>query len=814
MPADQVSTHAAPAPRRATVTRQQLIEQGRSGRPWAFLPAVLQALCVAPDDEALRFLAAANFARLGLATAAHDLLAKLGPETAGAPDMVALSAAIAELPPDTLGPDRLIATCRGNVEALARRGVELWAELEAWSRQLEAWTWFRAHDGNVVRRLGDGCEPSDWVGLSDQVGEAEQFAREHLVSDTEILFRPPCVLEGVDPPWMLRRLVEITAESSLGYKPRIRVLQSDPMELLDGLAQADLRTTIEDLRISFFTGPDAHERFKADLHACFHAQIIGPYILLPTVRTRVRPAASEIISDAQAAQQSAAQQIDATVQKIYANRDRAWWAARYAEARGGSGEPLRVLIPTTRHSTYVKHASRDLAEAFSEISCRAEVFIEADDYTKSTSIAYQRHLERFQPDLVVLINYGRANTGQMLPAPLPVVCWIQDAMWQQFDAEVGALQSEMDFLAGHLFPDLFDRFGYPRRNRLSMPVVVSPRKFHRGPVDPALLERHACEIAYVGHQSETPQAQRDRLLAELAPTPTHQQCVEAMYPKIREIATGPMQRATGKWLAEVVNGTLREVTGDADPHAASRLLKLWAQPMADRLLRHESLRWAADIARRRGWRFRIYGRGWDDHPILAEYACGELDHGEDLRASYRAAAVHLHLTINTNRHQRVLECVLSGGLPVCRRKAEDVWPARDYTLKRLAREREPVVCHVPSRKLGYRVVDHPEAMALVALYQRYGRDTGPFHYTTAEEIAARRAGDGADLDRDDAWLLGDSVEFTFVTPQDLEQVVERAVERPVWRENVSRSIARRARGRCTTDRFAQRIIDLVKSSFE
>jgi hypothetical protein len=573
MPADQVSTHAAPARRRTTVTRQQLIEQGRSGRPWAFLPAVLQALRVAPDDEALRFLAAANFARLGLATPARDLLAELGPQTAGAPDVVALSAAIDKLPRDTLTPDRLIATCRGNIEALAGRGIDLSAELEAWSRQLESWTWFRAHDGNVVRRLGDGREPSDWVGLSDQVAEAERFAREHLVSDTEILFRPPCVLEGVAPPWMLRRLVEITAETSLGYRPRIRVLQADSLELLDGLAQADLRSTIEDPRVSFFTGPDAPEQFRADLHACFHAQIVGPYIRLPTIRTPVQPAASEIIGNAQTAQQSVAQRLDATVRKIYAGRDRAWWAARYAAARDGSDGPIRVLIPTTRHSTYVRHASHDLAKAFSEIGCRAEVFIEADDYTKSTSIAYQRHLEQLRPDLVVLINYGRANTGEMLPAPLPVVCWIQDAMWQQFDAEVGARQTEMDFLAGHLFHELSDRFGYPRRNRLSMPVVVSPRKFHRGPVDPALLERHACEIAYVSHQSETPEAQRDRLLAELAPTPVHQECVEAMYPKLREIAAGPMQRATGKWLAEVVNDTLREVTGDADPRSphASRV---------------------------------------------------------------------------------------------------------------------------------------------------------------------------------------------------------------------------------------------------
>ncbi|MHC4303328.1 MAG: hypothetical protein ACYS15_00730 [Planctomycetota bacterium] len=814
MPADQVSTHAAPPPRRATVTRQQLIEQGRSGRPWAFLPAVLQALRVAPDDEAMRFLAAANFARLGLSTPARALLAELDAGTAGAPDVIALSEAIDKLPPDVLPPDELVKTCQGNVEALAGRGVDLSPELVTWVRRAGAWTWLRAHDGNVVRRLSDGREPSDWFGLSDQVGEAERFAREHLVSDNEILFRPPCVLEGVDPPWMLRRLVEITAESSLGYRPRIRVLQSDPLELLDGMAQADLRSTIEDPRVSFFTGPDAHEKFRADLHANFHAQIIGPYILLPNVRARVQPTADRIISEAQAAQQSVAQRLDTAVRKIYAGRDRAWWAARYAAALDGSGEPLRVLIPTTRHSTYVKHASRDLADAFTEIGCNVEVFIEADDFTKSTSIAYQRHLERLRPDLVVVINYGRANTGQMLPAPLPVVCWIQDAMWQQFECEIGAAQSEMDFLVGHLFRELFDRFGYPRRNSLSMPVVVSARKFHRGPVDPELLARHACEIAYVGHQSETPRAQRDRLLAELAPTPIHQQCVEAMYPKIREIAAGPMQRATGKWLAEIVNETLREVTGDAEPHAAARLLKLWAQPLADRILRHESLQWAADIARRRGWRFRIYGRGWADHPDLAEYACGELDHGEELRACYQAAAVHLHLTINTNRHQRVLECVLSGGLPACRRKAEDVWPPRDYTLRRLARECEPVVCHLPSRKLGYRVVDHPEAMALVALYQRYGRDTGPFHYTTAQEIAARRAGDGTDLDRDDAWLLGDSAEITFATPQDLEQLVERAVERPAWRESLSRSIACRARERCTTDRFAQRIIELVRSSFE
>ncbi|MHC4218452.1 MAG: hypothetical protein ACYSU7_08350 [Planctomycetota bacterium] len=808
-----MTTQAAPAPRRATVTRQQLIELGRSGQPWAFLPTALRALQATPGDPGMRFLAAANFARLGLATPARALLAELGADVAGAPEVVELSGAIDKLPPDVVPPDPLIATCRANVEALARRGVDLSAELEAWIPKAGAWTWLRSHDGNVVRQAGSGRESADWIGLSDQVGEAQRFALEHLISSTEILLRPPCVLEGVDPPWMLQRLAEITAESKLGYRPRIRVLQADPLELLDGLAQADLRPAIDDPRVSFFTGPEAHEQFRADLHACFHAEITGTYLLLPTVRTRVQPSADVIVSDAQAAQAALAEQVNMAVQKIYAGRDRAWWATRYATAIDGFGEPLRVLVPTTRYSTYIQHASRDLVAAFGAIGCVAELFIEADDFTKSTSIAYQRHLERLQPDLVVLINYGRAHTGGMLPAQLPVVCWVQDAMWQQFDAEIGSGQTELDFLAGHLFPELFERFGYPRGNSLSMPVVVSARKFHDGPVDPALVTRHACEIAYVGHQSETPPAQRDRLLNEAGDDHAFRKCVESMYPKIREIGTGCLHRGTGRWLAEIVEETLREVAGEADPAAAARMLKLWVQPMADRILRHQSLAWAADVARRRGWRLRIYGRGWEDHPDLAEYACGELDHGEELRAAYQAAAVHLHLTINTIRHQRVLECVLSGGLPLCRRKVEDMWPVYDYTLNRLVRESEPVIGRVADRRLGYRIVDHPEAMAVTALRQRYGQDPGPYLYVDADQIERRRSDDRANLDRDEAWLLGDPAEITFASAQDLERLVERAVERPAWRHGLSRSIARRAQGRCTTDRFAQRIIEHVRSSF-
>ena len=48
----------------------------------------------------------------------------------------------------------------------------------------------------------------------------------------------------------------------------------------------------------------------------------------------------------------------ADVEQEYAGRDRATWKERFA-----SGDALRVLVLSCRHTTYVRHAAADLAQA-------------------------------------------------------------------------------------------------------------------------------------------------------------------------------------------------------------------------------------------------------------------------------------------------------------------------------------------------------------------------------------------------------------------------------------------------------------------
>ncbi len=804
----------APAPATGRVTRDQLFELGRSGRPWPFLAVASPALAAAPHDAGLRFLTAANLARLGLATAARQLLGAMGPEVAGEPQVAELSRAIEQLPAEGVPAPELIETCRCNLETLAGRGVDLRAEFDAWTERLATVECFRAVDGNIVRRVTAGDGRVTWTGLADQRGEAERFVADNVDNDDPNAFLPPYVLEGLDPPWLLAALVERTPPTQIGYQPRITVLQADAMEALDGLALADVRPALADPRVTVLIGPDAGERLRADPEGTLKRQALGEYVLLPTVRRRLQPPVQEILQGVQAQQQETADRLGREVRGLYAGRDGAWWARRYAEARNGTGPPLRVLLPTTRFSTYIQYASCDLAAAFERAGCRVDVLLEPDAFTKLSSITYLGRLKQVEPDLVVLINYSRANTAELFPPQLPFVCWIQDAMWQQLTDGIGAMQTPRDFLVGQLWPELFERFGYRRRNTLAMPNVVSPRKFHDGEVDDRLRDRHRCEIAYVSHQSETPEKQRDRILRALRRRPELHRCVEAMYPRLADALAGMAQMPPALRLAEIVEETLLAVAGGIDPHAATQVLKLWVQPLADRLLRHESLQWAAEIAQRRGWRFRLYGRGWQEHPRLGRFAAGELGHGEELRACYQAAAVHLHMTVNTNRHQRVLECALSGGLPVFRRNAEDLWPILDYTLDRIVGDREADVGFTHSRKLGFSVVDHPAAMAYTAALQRYGLRGRPYLKLTTDELAARRDKAVPSLDHDDAWLFGDPADITFSTAAELETLIERAVERPAWRGRVSRGIAHRIRGRYTTDCLARRIIDMVTGSFE
>jgi hypothetical protein len=828
--ADAAKTHAGTAVQMSggasttgSVTRAQIIALGQSDRPWEFVGLAHRALAAHAADTGVRFLLAANYAKLGLRTAASEQLASLPSEVASDPAVVSVRTAIERLPEDRVGVDECEAMLRGNLAVLDTRGVllvhsgneliQLWREASA-GREC-----FRALSGAVLVRRRDPAERTaesgGWVRF---VNEAPPARAKEIVSggDPVVSAWPrPVTLEGFNP-WALRHVAAGLPRLESGYWARINVVESDLGALLHGLSVCDVREVLGQARVHVFVGEGALARFRADLALRNGTQILGPVIVCRGCGAGCAPVVEGVIREAVTAQKAEETRLLATFERGAAERTAGAWRARFTAATSGSGERLRLLVATCRFTTFVKHSAQDIAEAMRDAGHEAEILIEPDESSLLSTVGYLKKIEAYAPDLVLVINRTRANLKGMIPAGIPMVCWIQDAMAEIYDDQVGGAQGEMDFLVGHTNDDLFTRFGYPRERSLMLPVVASERKFNASPADGALRDELACDVAYVSHHSETPERLHARVLSmagDLAVAAT----LEALQARVREAVARAAEIPLQATLRLMTEESARHVIGrDADPRVLSRICNQYTLPLADRLLRHETLRWAAAICERRGWRLKIHGRGWEGHEAFGRYSGRPIEHGDELRASYQAARAHLHVSVHWPFHQRVMECALSGGMPLCRAKWDDMAMLHGFTALRLADGGVAHACRVGEPRMHlYAVADHPEAMRMVGLWQRMGDERGSrpnIPTTEALVSAARLAWEQMPRELDVAWMLGDPSETMYRNELELEGALERVITMPRWRGSASAGIAGRVRKQFTYRVAIERIIGLVSRS--
>jgi hypothetical protein len=277
-----------------------------------------------------------------------------------------------------------------------------------------------------------------------------------------------------------------------------------------------------------------------------------------------------------------------------------------------------------------------------------------------------------------------------------------------------------------------------------------------------------------------------------------------------------MSLAPAANVANIVAVTGRQTLGgQPDPRLLTMIQRTYAMPLVDRMLRHETVEWAAAIASRRGWRLSLYGRGWDLHPRLGQFARGEVAHGEMLREVYVGAAAHLHVSATALVHQRVLECFLSGGLCLTRVHRDGLSGPRT-TMNQALLARGPDAENV-ERGLGYRVADHPEAMVFVSLVQRLGLGDaagvwdGRVWIPRAKADGLRRMGELIAQDHDANWLLGDLATLSFGTSAQLEERLQWAVEGGTERERWIDAVRRRIENHLTHDAMVARLVGALTS---
>lgn len=661
------------------------------------------------------------------------------------------------------------------------------------------------------------------AGLSQEEQASHRALLRPITEQIEERCRGAVILEGINPPWILQELLEAGSPSGHpSFYPRILVLQSDMSEFLDGLSWIDLGSSLGHQRICWFVGDDAAQCLLDWADQRIDDAPPAFVIQNPALKTRSSPDGPALMREIDARWTRNTNELIGRLKRRGA-RDQSWWVRRYGCA-GQDQDPMRVLIPVSMHTTYLKHTAADLAEAFAQLGCECRVLMERDESTVLSQSSNLRAIIDFDPDLILAINYTRSALGDAVPSDIPFVCWVQDAMAHLFDHRIGGSLGDRDFIVGMVKTELVEQFDYPKEQTRWMPMIASKSKFSASSAASSARGRFESEIAWVTHQSEHPDLLCSRLISDMkANAPDAAARFEEVLGETNRIVTTRPHARIFLELHRLVDEAFFPTGIPADAHGLrSNMLNTLVIPYAERVFRHQVARWAADLASRHGWRFKLYGNGWENHPQLAEFAAGPIEHGEELSACYRGSVVHLHASLNQVMHQRVSECLLSGGLPICR-VARDAYAMMNNQAAAWAFSNqigEPTL-DADGEMDGWRVVigSCPHALSMIEQLRRLDLcRTDEYHDETIWwprfKVEAAIASLEVTGERKNTEMFASMSDLYFANENQLEGLIERAIEDSLWRRDRVDSAVSEMPAELTADGFVKDVLAMIRSSFD
>ena len=463
-----------------------------------------------------------------------------------------------------------------------------------------------------------------------------------------------CLINGLHGGMELELLFQATTPEALRPMAPLLVMEKRPQILAWLLGCRPWARMIESGRVFFLAGPEAPRSLVELLLA--RPGLKRPNWLYPprgreAERNGFDPRFLNDLNQDLARFQTHWEGRAKAVLAAYAKRTRGEWS-RVWSADGGARP--RILFLATRFAAFSSHCIRDMAMACGEMGLPSHTLIEPD-LISNIEISQMVQALEFQPDLCITINVPGSRMS-LRPKGLPFVTWVQDE-WSPL-ARVDPRELPVDdFVVGINYNQSNYTNLHPKY--LMIPNLYTNCTLYRPlPLTPDEQKRYGAQISFVSHRSQSPQRAGQELLAGLK-AKHGAGCEQA------RLAALALQRLKAFYQGESRIWHLRQIGELAgEPWAHSPLSREEKTQLASSIFynvneiyyREQMLLWACRL----GLDLKLWGRGWEQHPRLKQYACGVAQNGEELCKIYNASQINLHAACTTNLHQRILDAAASG----------------------------------------------------------------------------------------------------------------------------------------------------------
>lgn len=620
-----------------------------AGKRFQFVERAQRVLAQVDDAPELTGRTIRALTELGLGGPARELLQVRRDVPAGSPERADFDDALKNLPNGRIAWSRYKDTFNQNLEVLKPLRPDLVVQAGSAQNLLSKLHLYKTTQGQHLLSRREPGKLREWlVDLStfEQEADMEIPPRGELETSAIIGARYGAALEAI---------YDNTHRTFLSYSHPLYVVESDLVRFAAWLHCGNRAKWLCDARIQWLVGDDCLEQLERLLVE--RTRLVVPKMIFNFGGSAQENASvSAVLERVLEQRQSEFDQLQEQLEERYRDRDASYWSERFKP-------PGLVLGFTSRFTTVLQYSMRDTLRALENQGYQTRVLIESADHEALSPGDLCRAILEHDPVLVIYLDHMRYEYPY-LPKNVPFLCWIQDPLPKLLCREAGESVGPLDFVCGYFRERCVDELGYPEEQYEFTNIPISTAVFHDGALDREAESQYGCDICYVSNASSTAERLHESALGEYP---------EWLHPLLRSI-----RDHVSELLDQQAHVDFQFGVSELVPPLAAKLgLALNAEQtelihthFAYRLFdwgrRHQTLEWVAAWARRTGRSFRLYGSGWEDHPTLSEFAAGVLEHGEPLRQAYRASRLSLQLIPEGFRHQRALEVLACGTLPMTR----------------------------------------------------------------------------------------------------------------------------------------------------
>jgi len=319
---------------------------------------------------------------------------------------------------------------------------------------------------------------------------------------------------------------------------------------------------------------------------------------------------------------------------------------------------LRILIISNKLSYFIRYSVRDIRMALEEMGAQCLVFEEESAVDRLTGPWLLQELDRFKPNGLIFIDHLRAEYANLYPPDMPFFTWVQDHV-RSIHAEPSPESiKRRDLLVG--YTKGLEDLGYSSDHLFELPTLTNPEIFR--PRDGEIPEKYRCDFSYVSNISFESEQRFSELL----------EMYKDRGPEILNLIHKIRKRVESRYREENYyespvdfhNEMLLHIreSGLEIPDALSLGYQLYDH-LVSPLFRKQPLEWLLED----GHTLNLWGRGWEKHSTLFQYAKGVVENGPDLVNVYLGTTINVHLNPYQVEHPRILDGLMAGGFFLVRK---------------------------------------------------------------------------------------------------------------------------------------------------